>query len=81
MNRKFVKKNITSISLILFLILYGLIHYLKPAFLYNPDGSMREFGVGFRKSTVIPGWLLAIILAILSYYAVLYYVSLPRMKY
>lgn len=80
MNRNYIKRNITTFSIIIFLILYGLINFIKPAFMYNVDGSLRDFGVGFRKTTVIPAWLLAIILAILSYYAVLYYIAAPKIK-
>jgi hypothetical protein len=80
MNRNYIKRHITTFSIIVFLILYGLINFLKPAFVYNTDGSLRDFGVGFRKTTVIPAWLLAIILAILSYYAVLYYIAAPKIK-
>ena len=80
MSRKFIKRNITTFSITIFLILYSFINFLKPAFMYNTDGSLREFGVGFRKTTVIPAWLLAILLAIISYYAVLYYIAAPKMS-
>jgi len=52
---------------------------LKPSFLYNTDGSLREFGVGFRRKTVIPAWFLSILLAILSYFLVLYYLAAPKL--
>jgi len=79
MNRNFVRRNITSFSIVIFLIVYVLINFFKPAFIYNNDGSLREFGLGFRKTTVIPAWLLAIILAILSYFSVLYYIAAPKL--
>jgi hypothetical protein len=43
--------------------------------MYNPDGSLKEFGVGFRKKTIIPAWLISIFLAILSYFSVVYYTA------
>jgi hypothetical protein len=43
--------------------------------MYNPDGSLKEFGVGFRKKTIIPVWLISIFLAILAYFSVVYYTS------
>jgi len=43
---------------------------MEPNFIYNNDGSLRQFGVGFKKRTVIPLWLISIILAILSYFTV-----------
>jgi len=79
MNRNFIRRNITSFSIVIFLIVYVLINFFKPAFLYNNDGSLREFGLGLRKTTVIPAWLLAIILAILSYFSVLYYIAAPKL--
>jgi hypothetical protein len=75
MFRKLVKQNIPSFSIFLFLILYGLLIALKPHFIYNTDGSLRTFGVGFSRKTVIPAWLLALFLSILSYFMVLYFIS------
>ena len=62
-----------SVSILIFLGLFFTIHTLKPSLLYNSDGSFREFGVGYRNKTVIPIWLVCIILAILCYLAVMYY--------
>lgn len=81
MNRVFIHKNITSISIVVFLILYGLIISYKPSFLYNNDGSLRQFGLNSSKKTVIPAWLLAIILSILSYFFILYYIAIPKLMY
>jgi hypothetical protein len=47
----------------------------RPAIFYNLDGSIRDFGVGYKNKTILPIWLLSIILGILSYLAVLYYIS------
>tara|TARA_B100000902_G_C27076569_1_gene796758 strand:+ start:709 stop:876 length:168 start_codon:yes stop_codon:yes gene_type:complete len=52
---------------------------MKPGFLYNRDGSLREFGIGFRNKTVVPVWLLSITLAILSYFIILYYLAAPKL--
>tara|TARA_Y100000996_G_C22384365_1_gene586440 strand:+ start:184 stop:351 length:168 start_codon:yes stop_codon:yes gene_type:complete len=52
---------------------------LKPAFIFKKDGTLREFGIGFRNKTVIPAWLLAIVLAIVSYLLVLYYLAMPKL--
>jgi len=81
LNRNFVRRNITSISIIIFIALYGFVIAMKPAFLYNKDGSLREFGVGFRRKTVIPAWLLAIALAIISYFGVMYYLAAPKLVF
>jgi len=59
-------------------MLYVSVLMFKPAFVFKRDGTLREFGLGFRNKTVIPG-LLAIILAIISYLSVLYYLALPKL--
>lgn len=79
MNSKFAQKHILLASVVMFLSMYMVIVLLKPSFLYNHDGSLREFGVGFKRKTVVPVWLLSIILGIMSYYAMLYYSSWPRL--
>jgi hypothetical protein len=72
MNQFFIKQHITSFSIILFLVAFATIQAFKPRFMYNEDGSLRQFGIGFQRKTVVPVWLVAIILAILSYLFVLY---------
>lgn len=72
-NKSFVRVNITSISILLFLALFTLIHHIKPQLLYTKEGGFRQFGVGYKQKTVVPIWLVAIFLAILCYLAVLSY--------
>ena len=69
----FIQKNSILVSILLFLILFGIIQLLKPSFLYNTDGSIREFGIGYKNKTILPIWLLSIILGILCYIIVLFY--------
>jgi hypothetical protein len=73
-----IRQNITVVSIILFLFIFGVVQILKPDFLYNKDGSVREFGVGYKNKTILPIWLFSIILGILSYLSVLYYVTYPK---
>jgi uncharacterized membrane protein YozB (DUF420 family) len=73
LNKKMVKNNKVVISILLFLVLFSIVHYIKPGFLYTKEGGFRNFGVGYRNKTVIPIWLVSIILGILSYLAVSYY--------
>ena len=75
MLKQFARDNVTLVSIIVFLILYSLIQMNRPAIFYNMDGSIRSFGVGYKNKTILPIWLLSIILGILSYLAVLYYVT------
>jgi hypothetical protein len=73
MYKKYVKENITFVSIIIFIFIFGIIQYIKPSFLYNKDGSPRDFGIGYKNKTIFPIWLLAIVLGIFSYLIVLYY--------
>ena len=76
--RSYIAKNPTLVSIILFLVVFGTIQLGKPGFLYNKNGSIRNFGVWYRNKTILPIWLLAIVLGILSYLFVLYYLAKPH---
>jgi sterol desaturase/sphingolipid hydroxylase (fatty acid hydroxylase superfamily) len=80
-NRNYIRRNLTLISIVIFIALYAVITYMKPGFLYNQDGSLRNFGLNSNKRTVVPAWLLAILLAILSYLFVMYYLAMPKLIY
>ena len=73
MYKYFIQKNTTLISIILFIVIFTFIQLLKPSFLYNNDGSIREFGIGYKNKTILPIWLLSIILGILCYVLVMFY--------
>ena len=69
----FVRYHKLNVTIFLFLLLFTLVHLLKPGLVYEKDGSFREFGVGYRHKTVIPIWVVSIVLAILSYLVVSWY--------
>jgi hypothetical protein len=75
MYKNYIRENITLVSVILFVIIFGTIQIMKPLCFYNKDGSIREFGIGYRNKTILPVWLLSIVLGILCYLAVMYYVN------
>lgn len=75
MLKGFVRYHKLSVSIIIFLILFSIIHLIKPTMLYNDDGSFRQFGVGYRHKTVIPIWGVSMVIAILSYLFVMYYLA------
>lgn len=79
MYRGYIRENITLVSVVMFIIIFGTIQTMKPACLYNRDGSIREFGIGYRNKTIFPIWLLSLSLGILCYLFVMYYVAYPRM--
>jgi uncharacterized membrane protein YozB (DUF420 family) len=74
----YIRENKTFVAIILFIIIFGSIHVVKPACFYNKDGSIREFGIGYRNKTILPIWLLSLVLGILCYLAVMYYVSYSK---
>lgn len=74
-----IRNNLAGSAIVLYIIVFMLVQYANPSFLYNEDGSLREFGVGYSSKTVLPIWLVAIVLGILSYLLV-YYVSMPAVR-
>jgi len=80
MNRRWVKNNITTASIIVFFILYTVIILCKSSLIYNKDGSLREFGIGQSRKTILPIWLISIILGIISYLVTMFYLTYPRLS-
>jgi hypothetical protein len=78
MYKNYIRENITLVAIVLFIIIFGSIQMIKPACFYNKDGSIREFGVGYRNKTILPIWLLSIVLGIVCYLAVMYYITHTR---
>jgi hypothetical protein len=79
--RTFIRNNLTSVAIFLFFIVFAIMHQIKPSFLYNINGTLRDFGLGYEKKTILPAWLITFVLAILSYLAVLYYLAAPKISY
>ena len=73
MYKDFLKKNNVSMTIIVFLLLFIFFVYIKPHFLFNKTGALRNFGFGKSNTTILPIWLFVIIIAIVSYVVVLYY--------
>ena len=46
MYEQFIRKNKTTTRIIIFIISFIIIQRLRPAILYNRDGSIRPFGIG-----------------------------------
>jgi hypothetical protein len=64
--------NQLTIAILLFLASFGMIHWMKPVMIYQKDGSLRTFGIGYRKKSVTPLWFVVFLLAIFSYTASIY---------
>jgi hypothetical protein len=77
-NLRWIRHNKISVAILIYIMLFGIINFMQPAFMYNPDGSLKNFGVGYRNKTIIPVWLISIFLAIIAYFSVMYYTSRYR---
>jgi hypothetical protein len=71
-NQYISRDALSIIAVFIFLILFGIINAFRPSIIYNKDLSFRRFGIGYKNKTVIPIWLMSIVLAILVYVAVTY---------
>ena len=75
MDKQYIRTHMLTVSIFIFVVLFGLVQYTKPNVFYNIDGSIRKFGIGYKNKTILPVWLFAILLGILSYIAVMYYLE------
>lgn len=65
--------NRLTIVIFFFVILYSAIVFLKPEMIFNNKSDcLRQFGVGYKNTTIVPLWLISILFAIISYFFVLY---------
>jgi hypothetical protein len=69
-----------TMSIFLFIVVFGFLQLSQPKWLYNYDGSLREFGVGWKNKTILPVWVLAILLGIFSYLTVLFFYPIQRYR-
>ena len=79
MFRKFLLKNINLVAVILFIIFFALIIISKPRLIFDKNNKPRDFGIGYKNKTIFPLWLAIIVLAILSYFCILYYINLNKL--
>jgi len=75
-NVLFIRQHKLTFAILLYALLLWSIHLWQPAFIYDAQGAFRPFGVGYQNKTVVPIWLVCILLAILSYLAILWVVTL-----
>ena len=68
-------------AIIIFLVSYLTIILINPNFCFDNDGNIMQFGLGYKNKTIIPIWLLSIILAIFSYFMIYYYLHLKTIYF
>lgn len=81
MYRLFMKRHTISLSILLFIGCFYILQYMAPSFLYNKDGHIRQFGIGYKNKTIIPIWLMTLIMAILSYIIIRFISESPQMNF
>ena len=68
------------LAILIFVTLYLLINIIKPEFIFNSkQNCLRPFGIGYTNTTVLTLWLVSIVLAIFSYFLVIYIYHLNNM--
>ena len=72
MLRQYIINNINLVSVVIFLLLFALIIFIKPTIIFDKNVRPREFGIGYKNKTILPLWLMVIILAIISYLFIVY---------
>lgn len=78
---KDISQNPAYYSIVVFIGLFFIIIYGFPDMVFEEDGSIRQFGIGFRRKTIFPMWLFAIFLGILSYVFVQAYCMRPKLMF
>lgn len=74
-SKKFIEKNIVLISVFIFIMLFLLVQTTKPGCFFREEGSIREFGIGYKNKTIFPLWLFSITLGILIFICMHYYIK------
>ena len=70
------------LAIILFVSLYMILNTIQPNFIYNHEQNcLRQFGIGYKHTSVVTLWLATILLAIFSYFIVIYSYYIQNMWY
>ena len=81
MVKKEILQNPAYYATVLFVGFFFIIVYGFPNLVFEDDGSIRQFGIGFRRKTIFPMWMLAIFLGIISYLLVQMYCLRPKIMF
>lgn len=60
-------------AILIFLFIFFIVYYHQFYLFFNQDGSIRQFGIGYKNKTILPLWLFSFILGIISYLSVIYF--------
>jgi len=68
--REFMRDNKILATFVIFMAMFLAMMMIRPALIFNRDGSIKEFGLGYTNRTVLPIWLFVIVFAIFAYFMV-----------
>lgn len=67
--------------LMVYFISYGILLWFRPGIIFDPSKTgLRPFGVGYKNTTILPLWLVSILLAIFFLFCGLVFYS-PEVQY
>lgn len=70
------------LAITLFIFLYMILNIIQPDIIYDHRRNcLRQFGVGYKHTSVITLWIATLLLAIFSYFIVIYMLHLSNMWY
>ena len=67
-----IRKNPKLWMVTVYLLLVAAFLYVRPAVAFGKDGQIRPFGTGQKDSTVFPLWWWVFVLAVVSYFSVVW---------
>ena len=65
-----IKQFKVNIAILVFMGVFYLAYKSNSTLFFNSDGSLKQFGVGYKHKTVVPLWLFAILSGIVVYIVV-----------
>lgn len=68
---KRLKKNYIHCTIVIYILTMYMIYTLKPNIIFNKYGDLKRFGVGYTNKTILPFWLVSILVSILSFYLIM----------
>ena len=59
-------------TLLIYLIVLGILFLVKPKFLFDPKGNLKQFATGSgNRRTILPLWLIIALIGVVIYYIVI----------
>ena len=78
---KIIQQNKVTFAILIYIVMYGMVTIIKPAILFHSDGTLRDFGINSKHTTLLSAWVLSIFLAFLSYIIIMYMTKTNIVEY